>query len=1017
MAVLPLSFIAQEVCIQALLGHSNEATATVSLYVRRLFDTDKYTAVSEEILKRIVDLYPKSLTNELLVSLVPPHVKELVLRDCTNVGVQGMINVCKKCKKLVSLDLTRCDQLMAPCLFKLLGRIGKTITSLSLEECTKITDITVQTILRHMQNLRSLSLSSCVGITDDVFLLNTDSQIVTDKKSAMPVFKPDLHCAHLTSLDVSGCQSITSNAIRHLTTLCGPSLRHVDISWTKIDILALWYLAGYNLSSAMDLRLNIKDLHGNHEEILEQIKRINLDKSPQSDTEEKEKRSQLEKNWVAMETLIPEKTVENYNIGEADRFDGENIGTYEVEGVVTTSKTGEFNSLKDLASETEEIEFEVTSGAFDFNPAFTAPDGWSDDTPRAGLGPESSINYVMDTECDDSKNLPNAAEARNFDVNFDDAKMTVLVNNYTSHPLGDTGANFVRPKELVNMVACGLLAADSKETDRTNKSAETKGEEVIELELTNENVENKGEEVKAMLSEASNQNFELGHKSLADKLEVDDISNCDRFVEGATSEGGVAGSSKSVDLTSVWRDSLNLDPKKSTNLLSYEELAGFSLAGSAELGCYVGSENKDIPEPGKSGGRAMPKDEELDEKRSLKCDSSVSSPMSDDQSAGGNKLIETGSLLQGNISQEVVQFYKPDISVMKINFMEKPWSYELGVACMKAFFSKNSHVTQICITWKGMNDELLEFIVERVPDVTHVKLTDCESLSLLGLVKMSLYCKKIQHLDLKGVCFIGDAAVVPIIANRSLQTLSVAECNISDLTLRMLSVHCHEKLQSLDLSWCENLTTDGINLVAKMCTLLKKLELRQCAVTDKTLELLGSQCPLLEKLNLSNVDITDDGVIRLAQRLSLLKNLDISWNQALTDDSVDAILTNCPLMDSLCLVGLKRLTSKPFLPIIANFNQWQRCQALLHLKQRERELFNSEEHYSSDEEFEDLYVPHRSTSYSPNLTELNLDYCDQINDTHLGNIVAVCRGSLAISDYYGCSVAAIWATAKPEILE
>jgi hypothetical protein len=82
MVVLPLTFIAQEVCVQALLGHSNEATATISVYVQRLFDTDKYTAVSEQILKRIVKLYPKKLTNELLVkevSLLRPNKKKGVV--------------------------------------------------------------------------------------------------------------------------------------------------------------------------------------------------------------------------------------------------------------------------------------------------------------------------------------------------------------------------------------------------------------------------------------------------------------------------------------------------------------------------------------------------------------------------------------------------------------------------------------------------------------------------------------------------------------------------------------------------------------------------------------------------------------------------------------------------------------------------------------------------------------------------------------------------------------------------
>ena len=53
------------------------------------------------------------------------------------------------------------------------------------------------------------------------------------------------------------------------------------------------------------------------------------------------------------------------------------------------------------------------------------------------------------------------------------------------------------------------------------------------------------------------------------------------------------------------------------------------------------------------------------------------------------------------------------------------------------------------------------------------------------------------------------------------------------------------------------------------------------------------------------------------------------------------------------------------------------------------------------QEFEDLYLPHRSMCYAPSLRYLDLEYCDQLNDDHLAEIVAICRGTLAIRNYYG----------------
>ena len=50
--------------------------------------------------------------------------------------------------------------------------------------------------------------------------------------------KPRYTC-HLSSIDLSSCRKFTSTGLRHLTSLCGPSLRHVNISFTKVTYLDL----------------------------------------------------------------------------------------------------------------------------------------------------------------------------------------------------------------------------------------------------------------------------------------------------------------------------------------------------------------------------------------------------------------------------------------------------------------------------------------------------------------------------------------------------------------------------------------------------------------------------------------------------------------------------------------------------------------------------------------------------------------------------------------------------------
>ncbi len=66
----------------------------------------------------------------------------------------------------------------------------------------------------------------------------------------------------LTGIDMSGCKTVSETTVRQLAVLCGPNLKSVNISWTNIDCIALVYLCGYSLSSAVFLATN-----AHHEEV------------------------------------------------------------------------------------------------------------------------------------------------------------------------------------------------------------------------------------------------------------------------------------------------------------------------------------------------------------------------------------------------------------------------------------------------------------------------------------------------------------------------------------------------------------------------------------------------------------------------------------------------------------------------------------------------------------------------------------------------------------------------------
>ncbi|KAI8493610.1 hypothetical protein Bbelb_285310 [Branchiostoma belcheri] len=307
--------------------------------------------------------------------------------------------------------------------------------------------------------------------------------------------------------------------------------------------------------------------------------------------------------------------------------------------------------------------------------------------------------------------------------------------------------------------------------------------------------------------------------------------------------------------------------------------------------------------------------------------------------------------------------------------------------------SANRNLRKLSLTWKDIRDETVEFIGQHAKDLRYLSMIDCDRTSPFSLACLAQNCNKLEYLDVKGMSFIGDAGLIPLVVNnRQLQTLTLAECNITDRALHKISGCLGEG----------EITDSGLSGVVGACVNLQQLSLRQCLSTAHTLVRLGENCRQLRSLMMSGVEGMSDGVlVSMVETLGLLEELDVSWNLGLTDVSICRVLVCCPRLRDARLAGLKRITSKPFLPIISDLARWRRCQSLLKLKEKERRVFEEEgeETWSSDEEFEDLYIPHRSASYAPCLRDLDLEYSDSVNDDYLAEIVAVCHGTHLLQNF------------------
>ena len=69
--------------------------------------------------------------------------------------------------------------------------------------------------------------------------------------------------------------------------------------------------------------------------------------------------------------------------------------------------------------------------------------------------------------------------------------------------------------------------------------------------------------------------------------------------------------------------------------------------------------------------------------------------------------------------------------------------------------------------------------------------------------------------------------------------------------------------------------------------------------------------------------LNDSSCQSMCKSLPYLRKLDMSWNSSLTDEALFSLFHSCPLLIDVKVAGLKRITAKPFLPIISELSRWR----------------------------------------------------------------------------------------------
>ncbi|XP_033100869.1 uncharacterized protein LOC117104259 [Anneissia japonica] len=919
--VFSLQFLAVKSAVKILLDHEDqhslELRKNAKLLIKQL-STQCFTAVSAEILETFVNQHPRLLTGEMLEVLASPQLKTLCLNHCTKIlchhgQLKYVKSVMKKCNRLQHLQVNGCHPPSETTteLCHMIGQYLNTLTSLSFEGCRTLSNENVQTILLNCQNLSQLNLSMCPGITDQVFNIPLPSQqlrastgsnvsCTTSHKvgSALPG-------QHLSAVDVSSNQNLTSTCIRYLVTLCGASLQVLNVSCTGMDCTLLWYLCGYSWYDAVELASNL-----------------------QSQSTSGNVMSHLIRDYHLLKAEL-NRQMESANEHEELQLGDDEAGSQEDDRAVTQQDKDDAAAPKP----TEESRM-LPQPKEDDDGAVVKPKG------------DASVECrpTQNEEIDDK----NILHIDDVDLNFKES----------SCPLKDANAisDYASSQDIVNSTQYSVNFPPVSANTPTDGNTAPDNDDA-----SSDNTDSSSDSV-------SDQSDDNGQKP---KISFSLLSHHDEILDGLVSEF--------VE-----------------NML--QQIRHSCLEYTHKI--YEGDNDDDIVTHKKPNEQEC---QELFKAASYEA-SSKNLKVIPDQSSDSAVAAPTTSKDNPRPCQWTRNFIPniKDLDICNIDFDDN-----LGEICLQEFLKINKGLVKLNLSWRAVSDDMLSSVQDSLTNLRWLSLSECEKITSHGLASLLGVCKNLTHLSMEGMYFISDIALYPLFKQDGrcgVCSLKLSETYITDNSLNRIAKYLGPKLTVLHLNWCEEISDAGLSDITANCPHLTDFAIRQCTTSKSTLIQLAENCPNLKSLNVAAVDcLVDDVMITMTTRLSLLNTIDVSWNSDLTDVAICSLFINCPLLHDVCLDGLKPITSKPFLPIIAELFRWRRCQALIKLKLKEQKLLKKigEPQLSSDEEYEDLFIPTRSTTYALHLRYLSLQYCDLVNDRHLAEIVAICKGTLSIKDYYG----------------
>ncbi|KAG8577140.1 hypothetical protein GDO81_010077 [Engystomops pustulosus] len=208
-----------------------------------------------------------------------------------------------------------------------------------------------------------------------------------------------------------------------------------------------------------------------------------------------------------------------------------------------------------------------------------------------------------------------------------------------------------------------------------------------------------------------------------------------------------------------------------------------------------------------------------------------------------------------------------------------------------------------------ITDASIKAISRSSPNLSHIYVADCQKITDISL-KALASLKNITVLNVADCIRISDPGVRQVVEGPSgnkIRELNLTNClRVSDLSLLRIAQKCHN-LNFLNLSFCENVSDSGIELLGNMASLIS-VDISGTSITDQGLTALGSQSKIKELSISECLGITDIGIQRFCHQSRDLEVLDISHCLQVTNNTLKTIAFCCKMLTSISIAGCFKIT-------------------------------------------------------------------------------------------------------------